>query len=69
MAVKQPDIHHCEVLKQILVHIFYHPDMHFQHWKASALCGWSDVVLLSCDLYVDSWLLQKHSLALNLAAL
>jgi len=40
----------------------------FQHWKAYALCRWSDGAMLSCHLFMDGWLLPKHSLPLNQAA-
>jgi len=39
-----------------------------QHWKVYAFCGWSDAAMLSCYLYMDSWLLGKYSLALHKAA-
>jgi len=40
----------------------------FQNSIAYALCGWSDVAMLSCHLCMDGWLLQKHSAALDQVA-
>jgi len=39
-----------------------------QHRKAYVFCGQLDGAMLSCHLCMDSWLLWKHSLALNHSA-
>ena len=39
-----------------------------QYWKAYALCGWLDAAMSSYHLWMVSWLLRKHSLALDLTA-
>ena len=40
----------------------------FRHWKPHGLSGWSDAAMLSCHLCMDSWLIWKHSVALDQAA-
>jgi len=67
-SLKEQQIQNREVLKKCCWAYFLSSWQLLQYWKAHALFWGSDVAILSCHLWMDSWLRWKHSCALNQAA-